>query len=101
MKTFLLFTQQILLLLILIAILSGCSGTGLVKVRTDDGEVPMRYDRETNCQKNYSNEEDWLLCMNSDNDKYYDPYYKERHEKRKLIKENIVAWHEVLIRKSY
>ena len=94
MKTFLLFTQQILLLLILIAILSSC-----VTVRTDDGEVPMRYDRETNCAMNYSNEEDWLLCMNSDNDKYYDPYYKERHKKRKVIKENVIAWHEILIRK--
>ena len=96
MKTFLLFIQQILLLLILIAILSGC-----VTVRTDDGEVPMRYDRETNCVMNYSNEEDWLLCMNSDNDKYYEPYYEERHEMRKKIKYNIVAWHEILIRKRY
>ena len=95
MKTFLLFIQQILLLLIVIALLTSCT-TGLVKVKTIDGEVPMRYDREENCLKNYSNEEDWLLCMNSDNDKYYDPYYKERHEMRKKIKYNVVAWHEVL-----
>ena len=95
MKTFFLFIQQILLLLILIAILTSC-----VPVTTTEGfDVPMRYDRETNCLDNYSNEEDWLLCMNSDNDKYYDPYYKERHKKRKSIKYNIVSWIDWSIRK--
>jgi hypothetical protein len=95
MKTFLLFIQQILLLLILIAILTSC-----VSVPTKEGfDVPMRYDRETNCLMNYPNEGDWLLCMDSDNDKYYDPFYVERHAKRKSIKYNIVSWIDWSIRK--
>ena len=90
MKTFLLFIQQVLLLLIFIALMSGC-----VTVRTEEGfEVPIRYDRETNCL-NYIKEEQ-IRCMNSDNDRYYDPYYKERHKMRKYIKENIVAWGQLL-----
>jgi len=86
MKTFLMLIQQVLLLFIFLALMSGC-----VTVRTEEGfEVPIRYDRETNCL-NYIKEEQ-IRCMNSDNDRYYDPYYKERHEKRKYIKYNVVAW---------
>ena len=53
--------------------------------------VPMEYDRPHNCSMYYGlDEEQWLWCMDPDNDQFYDPYYKQREEFRKdLFREKL------------
>ena len=45
------------------------------------------YDRGKTCVLYTQNEEEWLLCMDSDNDHIYDPYYKTRKEFNERIEQ--------------
>ena len=46
----------------------------------------QEYDRTNTCMMMYGIDPDqWRLCMDPDNDRYYDPYYQERKEFREEL----------------
>jgi hypothetical protein len=41
----------------------------------------LDYDRNNSCASNYShNQEEWMWCMDPNNDHIYDPYWEQRKE---------------------
>jgi hypothetical protein len=41
----------------------------------------LDYDRNNSCARHYSHsQEEWMWCMDPDNDHIYDPYWKQRRE---------------------
>ena len=46
--------------------------------------VVPKYDREENCSM-YTQEEEWRMCMDTDNDHIYDPYFKTRQDLEKRL----------------
>jgi hypothetical protein len=53
--------------------------------------IPAEYDRPHTCNMYYGlDQEQWLWCMDPDNDHLYDPYYQQRKEFREnLYKEKL------------